>query len=130
MANVPLLRKVVEWAEAQSVLAESKWFQGSWFRQEVKLAKQDLTDPMCGTSMCLAGYAAHLDGWMPVLESTEDGIYQQANQAHKDGVFQNYEAIGAELLDLTYGEGERLFAGYNTVVEIREIAEAIAGERL
>ncbi len=128
--NIPLLRKAVEWAEAEAAKPRelSEWEQNWWslspqVRQErLGWAEDDpeyLTAeekaayakaPECGTCYCIAGYVAavsgaEVSGWMT-------------------------EGVAADLLNLDDDQAGALFEGGNTIEDVRRIAEEIAGERL
>lgn len=115
--DIPLLRKCVEWAEAEAakpyalrewmqshyvVLSESddSW-EGSWMAH-LRRAKS----PECGTCFCIAGYADHVAG--------------------RDSEYQDVHESAQELLGLTEDEGERLFDGGNDIKDVRREAEMIA----
>lgn len=114
--NIPLLRKAVEWAEAEAVKPDGEfcaWRQGEW-----------RTDMKCGTVYCIAGFVAQ----------TVDQRYATANTVEDVHVSQ----FAAEALGLTLGgcglDGctceVHLFDGANTIEDVRRIAESLAGERL
>jgi hypothetical protein len=65
MINVPLLRKVVEWAEEQANLSPEDriWRQQVWILTDSELMTD--ADPYCGTTMCIAGKVALDAGWYP-----------------------------------------------------------------
>jgi hypothetical protein len=121
--NVPLLRKAIEWAEAEHARVDGQWYQATWRRESE-----------CGTSYCIGGYAAQVSGavWSAfpaflVAEPeddpewvTPDGYIEVDNRARR-------------LLGLTFNEADDLFNAGNTIVDVRKAAERIAvreGERL
>lgn len=125
--DIPLLRKGLEWAEAEAAkpLENCEWHQSRWrsdprelsrvihFDDNGEMVVVEVTkSPDCGTCFCLAGYLM-----------TEAGI------EFNDNGFDN-ETKGAELLGITLSQASRLFAGGNTIGDLRTIAEEIAGERL
>ena len=134
MVNVPLLRKMVEWVEAQDNLADSKrrWYQGSWYKKRIEDAIEDRNDPYCNTAMCIAGKVAANAGWKPVYDASYDSedLFVYASTATKHGQVETIERIGAAELGLDTDDAERLFHGDNDADRIRLIAEEIAGERL
>ena len=131
--NIPLLRKTVEWVEAQAKLAEEKreWNQGSWYVEDPAIiaAKQDINDPVCGTAMCFAGKVAHDAGWIPIFDDS-NGELRYASEATKGGKFAEIERIAIDELGIDIDQAEDLFSVYNDAERIRTIAEEIAGERL
>lgn len=69
--------------------------------------------PACGTTMCVAGWAAHLEGW------TLNGI-----DAGKDGVWRNADDVAAVALGLDDASADLLF--YSTAERAREMLEEMA----
>lgn len=110
--NVPLLRKAVEWAEAEAAKPwpKSAWNQGSVEASPAVLGK----DEDCGTCYCIAGYVASLDG-----------IDGRMGVARLD-----YALDRLGLSDDGNVCGHSLFDAENTIEDVRRIAESIAGERL
>lgn len=117
--NIPLLRKAVEWAEAEAAKPNGLWLQKWWvspadtsdsYLMALRQA-HGLTED-CGTAYCIAGYVCHVEG-------IETG--QHAEEA-------------ARLLGIDPGKSSAafipLFAAGNTIEDVRRIAEDIAGERL
>lgn len=121
--NIPLLRKAVEWAEGEAAKPRelSEWEQGYWMlsvqtRVEAAanaerfghgLLPEFVKAPECGTCYCIAGYVAHSAGL--------DGAPRREAR---------------DLLGLSRQQAENLFDAYNTIEDVRRIAESIAGERL
>lgn len=126
--DIPLLRKAVEWAEAENAkpLAECRWFQ------ELYRVKGDSIARDCGTAYCIAGYVAEISGcqWHPELFEfllPEDGEW--APPSGTVGV----HSRARRLLGLAHEEAHDLFESGNTIEDVRRIAEQIAaraGERL
>jgi hypothetical protein len=119
--NIPLLRKAVEWAEAEAAKPhpqERLWDQSSYAQPS-----------NCGTAYCIAGYAV-ING-VPGAEAEVNGwgdYYLRVN-----GEIAHWGTEGCEVLGLTYEEGDALFADDNDIQRVREVAEQIAaraGERL
>lgn len=112
--NVPLLRKVVEWAEAEAENARrgslSQWYQGDY-----------IMETGCGTAYCIAGWTLHEAGY------TDEEIKQMSTNGKAP-------AKAAELLGIEfnrgYGDGHRLFFGSNSIEKVRILAEEAAGEKL
>lgn len=113
--NIPLLRKAVEWAEAEAAKPDRycEWWQASY-----KLDGEDIGRE-CETCYCIAGYVVHLNGGLP-----------------PDGDYEDYDEIAANLLGIDtdhHNFGSGLFNGDNKIEDVRRIAEQIAaeaGERL
>lgn len=112
-----LMTKVIEMIN----LEPGKWNQSSWV-----VAKDD-TDPMCGTTCCVAGWAMLLSGeaeqkiW---IEETEDGAkyVQDVQLIWKGSAGDDWEVLtegdfmhhGARLLDLDSDQAHKIFMFTNT----------------
>jgi hypothetical protein len=112
--NIPLLRKAVEWAEAEAAKTEGPcmWDQGDYFSE---------TD--CGTAYCISGFVI----------ATQSGFALKEDRPLINGRDVGWWDGGRELLGLTEDEALDLFAPYNTIEDVRRLAEQIAaraGERL
>lgn len=137
--NVPLLRKVVEWAEAEAArpLEVREWEQGAWmlkpdqfdalmFDPATRIEFMKSTE--CGTCYCIAGKVA--------VETLEAGEYMSGNyifNGHGDLVCSIGERAGDELgipRDNQFITYNSLFASDNTIDDVRRIAEDLAGEPL
>lgn len=113
--DVPLLRKVVEWAEVESSLPKDNrtWDQTWWARETT-----------CGTSMCLAGSIVALDGGEFNFHEGFDGSV--ANTARMpDGTTCSVRDYARRQLGLTHTEAAHLFASENTIEEIKIFANVI-----
>ncbi len=115
--NIPLLRKAVEWAEAEAAKTDGTglWNQ-AWYAEQRE----------CGTAYCIAGFAimAGLSGAKLV-----DGYELEVDG--NDCV--SWFDTGRAALGLTENEAYALFNANNSIAEVREVAEQIAaraGERL
>ena len=124
--NIPLLRKAVEWVEAQAALPEidREWMQSDWLATPHDRAlwnfnlygqAAEVVAAHCGAAYCVAGWIAQ----------GVDPRYATASEV--DGVHAADVAAGALGLD---GDQDVLFHGSNTAADVRRIAEEIAGERL
>lgn len=128
--NIPLLRKAVEWAEAEAAkgFERSEWYQADWVVtpemraefarvQRAHGATQVLgvasKAPECGTCYCIAGYVTHEIEAVPVGSNHPSWI-----------------DIARPALGLNEHQADQLFAANNTIEDVRRIAESIAGERL
>ena len=152
--NVPLLRKMVDWVKEQSTLAEDDrdWNQEAWaFRHhldQIKLdqdwikldqdwikvlnAKRDVLDPMCGTSVCVAGKIALDAGW-DFDFGDGDVSGRVAEWAKKGDEYQRIEHIAMRELGINDAQADYLFGSDNEAEDIEQIAEEFAeaaGERL
>ncbi len=110
--NIPLLRKAVEWAEAEAEKppALCEWEQTVYVLPPERFELYGRS-PECGTCYCIAGYiAAQADG--PVVDEDTAG-----NRAQ-------------ELLGISDFQSDLLFDGCNNIEDVRRIAEQIAGEPL
>lgn len=104
--NIPLLRKAVEWAEAEAAKPNDTglWNQALW-----------AFDTGCGTAYCIAGWT----------------VYEAAGETVPVGP--RVEQRAMHLLGLTYDEAWRLFDCDLSIQDVRRIAGEIAaraGERL
>lgn len=152
--NIPLLRKAVEWAEAEAARGvASQWYQGSWsadYREIVSerlwngrtlpeaqdgeaweaimrdhriKVEQVVAEATCGTAYCIAGYVAHVSGFVDA-----DGWLDWERALKQLGLPSGgWATIAAALLGIDPFDAEPLFAAANTVEQVREIAEEIAG---
>jgi hypothetical protein len=113
--NIPLLRKAVEWAEAEAAKTDGTclWDQREW-----------VTYTACGTAYCIAGFAV----------TAEYGqVGYNRGYAVIDGASLDFGLLGTETLGLTDVEAADLFDGCNSIEDVRRVAEQIAaraGERL
>lgn len=128
--NIPLLRKAVEWAEAEAAKPAElrEWDQrfwitpasatdpnlnldgdDGWFPWGLAISYREGLSEQCGTAYCIAGYIDSLDG--PVRYP---GIPERAS----------------EKLGIDEYQAAELFDSANDIEKVREVAERIAGERL
>jgi hypothetical protein len=108
--NIPLLRKAVEWAEAEATKPPTRrlWWQGD-YRMETA----------CGTAFCIAGYVGQMLDDRYAETTFVDGTHVADFAA---------EALG---IDADCADGvDGLFSSNNSIEDVRRIAEEIAGERL
>lgn len=124
-ANIPLLRKVVEWVEEQEQLTEAReWNQAVFFRRWEPVDYQ----AWCETIFCVAGKVVLDDGWVPHFKPS--GIY---SHLIRDGETRyDVFTLAADLLGLSETEAFDLFTvTYDQgAAGVRRVAEEIAGERL
>lgn len=124
--NVDLLRRHVEWVEAQDGLPEGErdWDQGYWLSPKAGSVDESVEilrgrrEWDCGTYRCLAGNIALEGGGRPASGS---GVILP------DGQLVWVEKYAAELLGIDRPELAILFDSLNTAVDIRREAERLAG---
>lgn len=128
--NIPLLRKAVEWAEAENAKGLDavgrplgEWYQGDWHTNKswwVEYSTHDTTNT-CGTAYCIAGYVGQL------LEPA----FQKSDYLHENTEDEiHVSKFAQEALGLTNDQASSLFAGGNDIERIRELAEKFSGEKL
>lgn len=137
MADIPLLRKVVEWVEEQEQLDEDdrSWLQNTWARRY-----PSETENECGTAFCVAGKVVNdagfvfLWGYDPKDPDTEEDLVAQGFATYcfnsKTNQIMFIRDAAAELLGIDSYDADQLFAYYNDAADIRRICERIAGEPL
>jgi hypothetical protein len=127
--NVPLLRKAVEWAEAEAARPEGgHWLQPSWVRDLSTLSPaereareaQGLHLASCGTAYCIAG-------WVAQHEAGPENVSVPSVSVTAGGRTWMIDDYAAARLGLNFMDADRLFAGSNTIEDVRRIAEEIVG---
>lgn len=121
--NVPLLRKALEWVEAEAEkTTDRRWYQGDWvlnidqFTEDnpgrlAWLEERGLAT--CGTAYCFAGYVAQL-----IDERYNDDLYVNDVPVSE---------FAAKELGLTENQSVELFYGGNQIDTIRALCELYAG---
>jgi hypothetical protein len=125
VVNIPLLRKAVEWAEAEAAKPEAlcEWNQGAWVALPEEMS---FKSPDCGTCYCVAGHiVASLGYTHPVKDEFSDRMINPVTKGHVDPFERAQKELG-----ITRDQAHSLFSGGNDIEQVRQIAEAIAGERL
>lgn len=136
--NVPLLRKAVEWAEAEAAKPREfcEWYQDTWasenegffdYYDENDTYQTYVKDPSCGTCFCIGGYVAH-QTLQPGERIDHSFIYRGDEEIESIAV-----RAARELGIVTTPERAgylALFAAGNTIEDVRRHAEELAGERL
>lgn len=123
--NIPLLRKAVEWAEAEDARGDdSQWNQSTWMMWAETLPAAAVTELKCGTACCIAGWVS-----VATLRPGEY-ILPGGEIFNKSGNLTDCEDRATEQLGLTLDQASDLFDAENDIFAVRLIAEAIAGERL
>ena len=134
VVNVALLREAVEWAEAEweKGYSYSRWHQAEWISHSGDIHGfftkdenfEGPKDPSCGTCFCIAGYVVSTQyevtvpsGVGPLFVSSKGQVVNEMREA-------------TALLGLDETQARRLFAGSNSIQDIRQIAEEIAGQPL
>jgi hypothetical protein len=135
--DIPQLRKVVEWAEVEAAKPRelSRWEQDWWVSDDGEWGEYDAhgdyhvmqKDPECGTCFCIAGQLVYCN--------LNAGEYLDSDTVRnrRGNVVTTVAARALDLLNVTYeGMPSRfpLFSAENSIEDIREIAEELAGERL
>lgn len=127
--NVPLLRKAVEWAEAEWAKGTDEdgrlvgdWYQGEWVVTAEERDGYETLAASCDTAYCIAGYVG-------VLALGPDAFDRSWWFDEDEGVTHVSE-VAQRALGLTTFEADALFKGSNTIEDVRRIAEGIAGEPL
>lgn len=125
--NIPLLRKVVEWAEAEARIDQAfrAWDQQNYcgiglrYLTAAERAQGDVGD--CGTTYCIAGKVLHDAGWTDA----------EIRHRHRPDI-PAAALLGIPTVDDTDDDdwGDHLFAPSNTIEDVRRIAETLAGQRL
>jgi hypothetical protein len=118
--NIPLLRKAVEWAEAEAAKTDGPcmWNQAIW-----------ATPTDCGTTYCIAGYVCATTSDPRIVVSHED-VWPEL---YVDGEWAPWSETAQAQLGLTHDEAEALFLDAQDLPAVRAAAESIAaraGERL
>lgn len=135
--NIPLLRKAVEWAEAEAAKpwATRQWYQPLW-AAEASLVSPSLDDlesgisaratkaADCGTCYCIAGFVTSL------AAADERAGLGYVAQYGDDGEMLVPKEYATQALGLNRQQAVRLFDANNDIEDVRRIAESIAGERL
>jgi hypothetical protein len=128
--DVPLLRKVVEWAEveAQKPFMERRWYQDAYYMKDgdtiYNPERDDFDVVRCGTAFCIAGWTvAETLGAGEAMNSGGDVVDSKTGRFIRD-----CEDRAREMLNISSDHG--LFDCGLTIEEVRRIAEKIAGESL
>lgn len=114
--DVPLLRKVVEWAEAEAArpIEECEWNQELWAVAGVEIERT------CGTAFCVAGKLIY----------DADGAESLDLLSGLGAVERGAELLGVQPRDVwsndCYGEIQGLFAPENTITDVRTEAVRLA----
>ena len=115
--NIPLLRKAVEWAEAEAAKPpelcewEQNYYSVDPHKHRIPISRPATGERItkaaeCGTCYCIAGYVSVMAGKVATAENAQ------------------------ALLGLDDDDAYALFHFENTIEDVRRIAEDIAGERL
>lgn len=146
--DVPLLRKALEWAEAEAEKPEElrSWDQAFFAVSATerlrylgaleKVTREKINELVsageaCGTVYCLAGY---VNGALCVDELEAQG--REFNGSSYNARGETQAEVAAELLGIEppvsglRPEPGHLFAGSNSIEDVRRIAESLAGEKL
>lgn len=112
---------------------ESLWEQGAWFSSSTKYLSEtesldiafwleELENPTCGTTACVAGWAA--------IKTAPPGTkVNNAFVIYPDGVKRTADNVGAEVLGLAYYDADWLFdSGRSRAEVLRALAAIRDGE--
>lgn len=85
---------------------------------------------VCGTTMCAAGWAAHVTGWtlvvswdaVPVVDRWGEDDGESSVYAEKDGVRRHIDDVAEEVLDLKGNETFWIASEEDAIERLREIA--------
>lgn len=99
MPNAELARKILDRIDQQP----DNFDMSDWFRRSggnVTLRPTEEVD--CGTTMCLAGWAAHLSGYTLISRTVDhaDGGLETLVIASKDGVERGLTGVAMKLLGI------------------------------
>jgi hypothetical protein len=115
MANAELAGRILDAIEAQpAAFNMNDWHSDHVWDEETKPLSPD-SDPACGTTLCVAGWAAHLTGW------TLQGIVATKPNGEEDYT----DDVGQEALGLDTDTAGALF--YSTADVALEILRSMAG---
>lgn len=119
MADMAKIDEVVAHLEAHPDLHR----QSVWFDVPDRLWTDDklVKGWQCGTTACLAGHAAIIDGWRPTDP-------YNAETMTKDGQTGYVGEIAADLLDLDPEDASTLFNSTNDLSDIRVVVEALRSD--
>ena len=109
MANAELARRVLDaiWQNPEA------FDMDTWHDSVDETPLDPNEDPSCGTTMCVAGWTAHLTGWRV-----------WGSDASKDGVQRDVDDVAADALGLSKTDTAVLF--YSTPWRAIEILEEMA----
>lgn len=125
--NIDLLRKAVQWAQAESEKEDSQWDQSDWARGVLTGEEVGHHAVLCGTSFCIAGWVCHEAGDRFVIKKDDWVSASTYRVLPKDAAFvEHVRDRAVELLGISYGEAELLFDGSNGIKAVERFAAAIA----
>lgn len=111
--NIEKLDEAIAYIEAHP----EQHNQASWFERR--------TSGACGTTACLAGTVALLDGWEPAWTSQ---YAPTAENVIRDGETRHVGLLAAEILDLDDDQYEALFHEAGDLDGIKYVRAKIAAE--
>jgi hypothetical protein len=118
--NLPLLQKALDHIEAHP----EEWDQESWGRQTA-----------CGTTACLAGHIALMDGWTPVRYGLQfgDWVHVEKNGVRQTAGDAAEESLGVPDVSVYDSNNEYvgyLWSGINGRADLWRMANILAEGRL
>lgn len=126
------------------------WEQGRWVSIDLKTIGPRPVGPVvpgsCGTTACVAGWAAHLAGWeyipyqdhfrltcacLECEDLADTGVHSSGDPypafvARKNGEYRSVGCAAQRELGLTYNEAEDLFDGTNTWRNVLDAVNTIS----
>lgn len=133
--DLPLLRKGLEWIEAQAARPprEREWFQGAW-RAAGKQCRRS-----CNTAYCLAGYICEITGGQWVSDDPTDPGFDKLRWEPGDPLYEGHpvwatvSARAQRKLGLDYQTACSLFQSGLSARQLHRTIEQVfveAGEQL
>jgi hypothetical protein len=115
MADIGALEETLAAVELARV--EHRWIQGDWW------SAVDWDGNWCRTAGCFAGQRAFADGYQLDAANRHRLVKEGADPLYREDI----QEWAQRRLDLTRDEAETLFAGSNTILDLRRIVEELVG---
>jgi hypothetical protein len=96
----------------------------SWAALGLETELRPEADPVCGTTLCAAGWVAHLTGWT-IIQTVNDRGGQRTVLAERDGVTRSISLVAEEALGLTGEDAFWIETEEDAIHELRKIAGRI-----
>lgn len=130
--NFPLLDEIMSFVEKNP----QQWDQDNWFKivdietgavryESEKVIMEEINS--CGTTMCFAGHAALRMGFPPPPKDNHTPWTRMVkDNPAEDYEYQEYVSdFAGNVLGLSYSQAEALFAGENSMQDLKNIVEAL-----
>lgn len=128
--NFPLLDEILAYVKAHPM----QWNQDDWFKivdletgdvryESEKVIVQEINS--CGAAMCFAGHAALRMGFPAPPKNNGQSWSRKVDSDDDWADSESVETFARNVLGLTAGQGEALFAGNNTLQDLEDIIEAL-----